>query len=71
MKTKKKSKLQLHFENNPARIIVCSFALLILAGALALMLPICSKAGNVTSFADALFTATSATCVTGLIVHDT
>lgn len=71
MKTKKKSKLQSHFANNPARIIVCSFAFLILGGALLLMLPICTKSGVSTSFPDALFTATSATCVTGLIVHDT
>lgn len=59
------------FFSNPARIIVCSFALLILAGTFILMLPICAKSGLPTSFPDALFTATSATCVTGLVVVDT
>ncbi len=57
--------------SNPARVIVSSFALLILTGALILMLPICSKSGLPTDFISALFTATSATCVTGLIVVDT
>ncbi len=56
---------------NPARVIVLSFALLILIGTLFLMLPMCAKSGVATSFPDALFTATSATCVTGLIVFDT
>ena len=35
------------------------------------MLPISSVSGNVTPFSDALFTSTSAVCVTGLVVHDT
>ena len=35
------------------------------------MLPIATRSGNGTSFSDALFTATSAVCVTGLIIHDT
>ncbi len=56
---------------NPAAIIVSSFAILILAGALLLMLPAFNRQGVVTPFLDALFTATSATCVTGLIVYDT
>ena len=53
------------------RIILLSFALMILAGALLLMLPIASRDRSVTSFKDTLFTAVSATCVTGLIVKDT
>lgn len=53
------------------QIIILGFAGVILAGALLLMLPIASKSGVVTSFEDTLFTATSATCVTGLIVQDT
>lgn len=57
--------------NNAPRQIVMSFALVILAGALLLMLPISSISGERTSFLDALFTATSATCVTGLVVADT
>ena len=56
---------------NPALVIVSSFAILILAGALLLTLPLCSRQGVVTPFLDALFTATSATCVTGLIIYDT
>lgn len=55
----------------PARIIIVGFALLILTGTLLLMLPISTKGPGGASFLDALFTATSATCVTGLIVQDT
>lgn len=47
------------------------FGLIIFAGALLLMLPAASREGNWTPFLDALFTATSATCVTGLVVADT
>lgn len=59
------------FLTNPARVIVLSFALLILLGTFLLMLPIASRRGDSLPFLDALFTATSATCVTGLIVRDT
>lgn len=55
----------------PARIIITGFALLILAGTLLLMLPFSTREPGGASFTDALFTATSATCVTGLVVHDT
>ena len=55
----------------PARIIAVGFALLILAGALLLTLPISTRDGQGAAFFDALFTATSATCVTGLVVQDT
>lgn len=51
--------------------IVVGFALIILAGTLLLMLPIATVNGISAPFKDALFTATSATCVTGLVVHDT
>lgn len=53
------------------RIIPAVFLVIILAGALLLTLPIASKGGGWTGFTDALFTATSATCVTGLIRFDT
>jgi trk system potassium uptake protein TrkH len=53
------------------RLISASFFLLIMAGSLLLMLPISSNEGKVTPFIDCLFTAVSATCVTGLIVRDT
>ena len=52
-------------------IIIYGFAGTILLGTLLLMLPVASVSGNVTPFSDALFTATSAVCVTGLVVYDT
>ena len=55
----------------PAQIIIAGFLLLILSGALLLTLPFASRGPGSASFLDALFTATSATCVTGLVVHDT
>ncbi len=54
-----------------AQIIILGFAGVILTGSLLLMLPISSQAGVVTPFSDTLFTATSAVCVTGLVVRDT
>ncbi|MED4954991.1 TrkH family potassium uptake protein [Paenibacillus macerans] len=56
---------------SPPQILVLGFALIILLGSLLLMLPISSAAGEMLPFVDALFTATSATCVTGLVVVDT
>ena len=53
------------------QIILLGFAALILIGSLILMLPISSADGTFTSFRSSLFTATSATCVTGLIAVDT
>lgn len=55
----------------PAQIIILGFFFLILGGALLLMLPFATNAPGGASFLDALFTATSATCVTGLAVQDT
>ncbi len=55
----------------PFQIIVLGFMALILLGTLLLMLPISSTAHQQTSFVDAFFTATSAVCVTGLVVKDT
>lgn len=52
-------------------IIFFGFSLLILGGSILLMLPVSSATGEATSFIDALFTATSASCVTGLVVFDT
>ncbi len=54
----------------PAQTVVLSFFIVILAGALLLLLPFMSKAGHI-RLIDALFTATSAVCVTGLAVVDT
>ena len=58
------------FRLTPARWISLGFILAILAGTGLLMLPFASK-GESAGFLDALFTATSATCVTGLVVRDT
>jgi len=54
---------------NPAAIFAISFTLLILTGSLLLMLP--NATHNGIGFTDALFTSTSAVCVTGLVVVDT
>ena len=51
--------------------IILGFAGVILAGTVLLMLPVSSGNGTAASFGDALFTATSAVCVTGLVVRDT
>ena len=57
---------------NPTRALVASFIVLIISGAGLLTLPTASAEGkNSLSLVDALFTATSATCVTGLIVRNT
>lgn len=58
-------------KNTPTRVIVVSFVGLILIGTVLLTLPVSSKSGRFTNPVDALFTATSATCVTGLAVYDT
>ena len=55
---------------SPTQTLIISFLVLIISGAGLLMLPRASTGDNL-SFVDALFTATSATCVTGLIVKDT
>ena len=54
-----------------AQVIITGFLFLILAGTVLLMLPVSSAEGRWTSFTDALFTSTSASCVTGLVVKDT
>ncbi|MCI8525848.1 MAG: potassium uptake protein, TrkH family [Oscillospiraceae bacterium] len=51
--------------------IVLAFLTVILAGALLLMLPVASRSGESCGFLTAMFTATSATCVTGLVLADT
>lgn len=53
------------------QIIVLSFLLVILVGTLLLCLPVSSANGTFTPPINAMFTATSATCVTGLVVYDT
>ncbi|MBQ8670675.1 MAG: Trk family potassium uptake protein, partial [Oscillospiraceae bacterium] len=56
---------------SPAQTIALCFVAVILVGALLLMMPFTSRSGVGLSFVDSLFTATSATCVTGLVVVDT
>jgi trk system potassium uptake protein len=56
---------------NPPKILVLGFATLIFIGTGLLTLPIATVDGNGLSLLNALFTATSATCVTGLVVVDT
>ena len=56
---------------SPARVIIFGFLLLILLGTALLMLPFSTRVWGGAPFFDALFTAASATCVTGLVVHDT
>lgn len=68
MKYEKKSQ-RIFFTH--ARKIALGFFLIIIVGTLLLMLPISSRSGEWTSLVNALFTATSATCVTGLVVFDT
>ena len=53
------------------QVIIASFFGLIMMGTFLLMLPISSRDRCFTSFSDAMFTAVSSTCVTGLIVKDT
>ena len=53
------------------QIILLGFLAMILSGSLILMLPFATNSGISASFKDTLFTATSAVCVTGLIVQDT
>ena len=53
------------------QLIVFGYTLIILAGSILLMLPLSSRENVITPFADTLFTATSAACVTGLVVVDT
>ena len=59
------------FQINYFQTIILGFAALILIGAFLLMLPVSSRAHLYTPFLEALFTSTSASCVTGLIVYDT
>ena len=59
------------FSISTTHIILLSFLSAILAGSILLSLPISSADGKATEFTDALFTATTSTCVTGLVVTPT
>ncbi|MBB6691965.1 Trk family potassium uptake protein [Cohnella xylanilytica] len=56
---------------SPPRLLVIGFALIIFIGSQLLRLPVASATGQPTPYIDALFTATTATCVTGLVTVDT
>jgi len=56
---------------SPTQTIAITFAVIILIGALLLTLPVASRSGESCGFLPSLFTATSATCVTGLVMFDT
>jgi len=58
-------------QRSPAEMLIYGFALVILLGAILLTLPIASNSGASGGFVNALFTSTSAVCVTGLVVVDT
>ncbi len=60
-----------NYKLNPAQTLVLGFASIILIGAILLNLPIASQTGESVGFINAIFTATSAVCVTGLVVVDT
>jgi len=59
------------FSFTPAQVLVLGFGVLIFAGSLLLWAPFSQEPGRSISYLDALFTATSAVCVTGLVVVDT
>ena len=66
-KEKKSNSLKL----GPVKFLSLGFAIIILTGGFLLSLPISSQSGEFTNFLDAVFTATSATCVTGLTTLNT
>ncbi|MEO0142496.1 MAG: TrkH family potassium uptake protein [candidate division WOR-3 bacterium] len=61
--------MKIMWEINPARLLISGYIIIILIGAILLSLPFATTRGI--SFIDALFTSTSAVCVTGLIVKNT
>ena len=71
MKTMLKKLLSIINSIKPAQVMVIGFGALILLGGFMLNLPIASKNGESIGFLNALFTSTSAVCVTGLVVVDT
>ncbi len=66
-----KLKNKLQQEVSPMKLILGGYCIIILVGAILLSLPAATRTGQSTPFSDCMFTATSATCVTGLIRYDT
>ena len=56
---------------SPTKVIMWGYSLIILVGSVLLCLPVSSRSSTFTNFLDCVFTATSATCVTGLVIYDT
>lgn len=71
MKTENRSIKQRFYAASFTRIVAAGYFILLLVGTFLLMLPVSAVSGEWTPFPDALTTATSASCVTGLIVYDT
>ena len=67
----RKSQMRKRTKLSPTQIIAIAFAGIILIGSVLLTLPAASRDGHSAGFLNALFTSTSATCVTGLVVYDT
>ncbi|UFJ39194.1 TrkH family potassium uptake protein [Brevibacillus humidisoli] len=67
----KRNQMKQRFRFNPPQVLVAGFALIIVIGASLLRLPMATEDGLGMDWLDAFFTATSATCVTGLVVVDT
>lgn len=65
------NKLRSRIHLKPVQILVGGFALVILVGSILLNLPIASRSGESVGYLNALFTSTSAVCVTGLVVVET
>ncbi|MFD0887785.1 TrkH family potassium uptake protein, partial [Streptosporangium algeriense] len=57
--------------NTPSRVVVAAFLVVVMSGSALLSLPVAVEDGRAASWTSALFTATSAVCVTGLAVQDT
>lgn len=64
-------KRKMNLKMSHVQIIALGFFLIIMTGTILLMLPVSTKNGHGAGFLEALFTATSASCVTGLVVQDT
>lgn len=67
----KKSFRLLEEKLTASQILMLGFMLVIIVGTIVLMMPFCSADGSATSWVDALFTATTSTCVTGLVTVST
>ena len=66
-----KAKHSIWYRISPMKLILYGYSLIILVGTILLTLPIAARNGQWTPISDCFFTATSATCVTGLIRYDT